>query len=308
MSTDWNALPLPRLYERLSAGGSARRLMELAREEDVGAGDVTSAVCVGADERATGRIVARNGGVVSGLAALPGLIEVYGGRLDLKPETDDGRSVDAGVALATLSGPKRDLLTLERAALNLLGRLCGIATLTARFARAMTAGGAVRAGLYDTRKTTPGLRVLEKYAVRCGGGMCHRVGLFDAVLIKDNHIAGVGLDRLAEVVAAAAKRARTEYRDLQFVEVEVDSLAQLDRVLSMEPGLVDIVLLDNMNPSQLCRAVSMRDASRGKPQLEASGGVSLETVREIAGTGVERISAGTLTHGAVCLDVAMDFE
>jgi nicotinate-nucleotide pyrophosphorylase (carboxylating) len=163
----------------------------------------------------------------------------------------------------------------------------------------------VRARLYDTRKTTPGLRVLEKYAVRCGGGMCHRIGLFDAVLIKDNHIVGVGLDRLAAVVAEASRRARDE-REVSFVEVEVESLAQLERVLGLGPGIVDIVLLDNMGLDDLRRAVAMRDASASKPALEASGGVRLDTVRAIAETGVERISAGTLTHGATWLDVAMD--
>jgi nicotinate-nucleotide pyrophosphorylase (carboxylating) len=164
----------------------------------------------------------------------------------------------------------------------------------------------VRARLYDTRKTTPGLRVLEKYAVRCGGGMCHRIGLFDAVLIKDNHIAGVGLAELAGVVSGAARKARAERRELQFVEVEVDSLDQLERVLTLERGVVDIVLLDNMGPPELRRAVQMRDASKCEPELEASGGVALQSVRAIAETGVERISAGTLTHGAVWMDVAMD--
>jgi nicotinate-nucleotide pyrophosphorylase (carboxylating) len=304
---DLNALPLPELYRRLSEGGLVRRLLELARDEDVGReGDVTSLVCIPAGERANAEIVARSAGIVCGLALLRDLIDVYGTKLELRLHAADGQEVKAGTPVASMSGLKRDLLTVERAALNIVGRLSGIATRTAAFVREMTAAGPVRARIYDTRKTTPGLRVLEKYAVRCGGGMCHRIGLFDGVLIKDNHIAGVGLAELARVVAAAATRARAHGTDLQFVEVEVDSLEQLERVLSVEPSLVDIVLLDNMRPALLQRAVAMRDASGSRPELEASGGVSLDSVRAIAETGVERISAGTLTHGAVWADVAMD--
>jgi nicotinate-nucleotide pyrophosphorylase (carboxylating) len=304
---DLNALPLPELYRRLCEGGLVRRLLELAREEDVGRdGDVTSLVAVPASARAAGHIIARSAGVVAGLNALADVLDGFGGGLDLTLRVRDGNAVVAGTSLATVRGPKQALLTVERTALNLVGRLSGIATRTAEFVRAMSAGGSVRAMLYDTRKTTPGLRVLEKYAVRCGGGMCHRIGLFDAVLIKDNHLAGVGLAELAAVVGGAARKARAERPGLQFVEVEVDSLAQLEAVLSLERGVVDIVLLDNMGPVDLRRAVAMRDASRARPELESSGGVSLQTVREIAETGVERISAGTLTHGAVWMDVAMD--
>jgi nicotinate-nucleotide pyrophosphorylase (carboxylating) len=306
---DLNSLPLPDLYRRLSEGGLVRRALELARDEDLGAvGDVTSRASVPEGERARAAIVARQAGTIAGLAVLPELIRVFGARVELELEAEDGAGVAAGTRLAMLSGSKRDLLTVERTALNIVGRLSGVATRTAEFVRAVTAGGSggpVRARLYDTRKTTPGLRVLEKYAVRCGGGMCHRIGLFDAVLIKDNHIVGVGLDRLAAVVAEASRRARDE-REVSFVEVEVESLAQLERVLGLGPGIVDIVLLDNMGLDDLRRAVAMRDASASKPALEASGGVRLDTVRAIAETGVERISAGTLTHGATWLDVAMD--
>ena len=306
---DLNALPLPDLYRRLSEGGLVRRVLEMARDEDVGPlGDITSRVCVPEAAEARAEIVARSAGIVCGLLILPALMDVYGASLDLHVKAADGEAVAAGRVLATLHGSKRAILTVERAALNFIGRLSGVATRTAEFGRAMNVGGPVRAKLYDTRKTTPGLRVLEKYAVRCGGGMCHRIGLFDAVLIKDNHIAGVGLGELAGFVAAAAGRAKAQRADLRFVEVEVDSLEQLERVLTVPRGLVDIVLLDNMESEHLRRAVKMRDASASKPELEASGGVRLETVRAIAESGVERISAGTLTHGAVWMDVAMDIS
>lgn len=305
-----NDLPLPELYRTLAAGGLVRRLVELARDEDLGAGglegDITSRVCVAEGSRASASLVARAAGTIAGLAVLPEVVSIFGGRVELRILSRDGAVVGEGTILAELSGPRREILSIERTALNFVGRLSGIATRTAEFVRVMTAGGPVRARLYDIRKTTPGLRVLEKYAVRCGGGMCHRIGLFDAVLIKDNHIAGVGLEGLAATVASAARKARAERRDLQFVEVEVESLAQLERVLAIEPGLIDIVLLDNMSTDLMRRAVAMRDAANGRVELEASGGVRLETVRGIAETGVDRISAGTLTHGASSLDVALD--
>jgi nicotinate-nucleotide pyrophosphorylase (carboxylating) len=306
---DLNAIPLPALFAHFAATGLVRRVLELARDEDLGlpgagGGDVTSTACFSGGERGVARIVARSGGVVSGLEAIPELLGVFGAAVEFRAESADGAEVGSGTVLASMRGPLRDLLALERTALNMIGRLSGIATLTARFVEAMGRGHA--AALYDTRKTTPGMRVLEKYAVRCGGGRCHRLGLFDAVLIKDNHLAGVPLAGLAEWVAVAAARARATRPELAFVEVEVDSLPQLERVLSLKPGVVDIVLLDNLEPGALRAAVQMRNAGRSRPLLEASGGVRLETVRAIAMTGVERISAGALTHGAAGLDVAMD--
>lgn len=303
---DLNALPLAELYRHLAADGLVRRVCELARDEDVGRGDVTSRVCVPEGARTRASLVARRAGTIAGLAVLPELARVFGGGVEVEAHAADGEAVEAGAVVATLSGPKRAVLTLERTALNFVGRLSGVATTTAAYVRAMHAAGPVRAHLYDTRKTTPGLRVLEKYAVRCGGGRCHRIGLHDAVLIKDNHLAGVGVAELARVVAEAAARAREAYPDLSFVEVEVDSLEQLRAVLSLAPGVVDVVLLDNMDVGMLREAVAMRDAAGRGVELEASGGVRPEAVAAIAATGVERISAGALTHGAVWLDVALD--
>jgi nicotinate-nucleotide pyrophosphorylase (carboxylating) len=309
---DLNGLPLPELYRHFAGSGLVRRLCELARDEDLGAGraarDITSLVSVPESARALGMIVARQAGTVAGLAALPELIDAFGFRVDLSLAAADGQAAQAGATLATLRGSRREVLTLERTALNLVGRLSGVASRTAEFVAALHRAGTARARIFDIRKTTPGLRVLEKYAVRCGGGFCHRIGLFDAVLIKDNHLAGVAIDDLVRVVTDAACKARAQVPAPTFVEVEVESLEQLRRVLSVEPGLVDIVLLDNMGLDAMRRAVDLRDAEHSRIELEASGGVRLETVAPIARTGVDRISAGALTQGAVCMDVAMDLE
>lgn len=302
---DLSTLPLERLYGALASGGLVRRALDLARDEDLGSdGDITSAACIEAGARGEGAIVAREAGVAAGLAALPELLEVFGARLDISPGARDGERVGRGAVLARLSGPLREMLAVERTALNLVGRLSGIATLTSRFVAAT--GG--RAAVLDTRKTSPGLRALEKYAVRCGGGQCHRMGLFDAVLIKDNHLAGVPAGKLGGFVANAARKARGEHPGLLFVEVEVDSLAQLQELLKLPRGTVDIVLLDNMGTDDLRRAVALRDASASRPRLEASGGVTLGTIGDIAATGVDRISVGALTHSAPALDVALDIE
>lgn len=313
MPTDDRELPLPDLYARLAATGLVRRLLELARDEDLGPpgpsqGDATSIFTIDPSASASANIVAREPGVLAGLAALPELRDLIAPGVHLTLLAADGDAVDAPRPIATLRGPKRQLLALERPALNLLGRLSGIATTTARFVAALRAAGQTRAKLYDTRKTTPGLRVLEKYAVRCGGGACHRMGLHDAILIKDNHIAGVPPAELPAFVARAAAAARTARPDLLFIEVEVDTLDQLAALLTLPAGLIDIVLLDNMPPATLARAVAMRSAARPALQLEASGGVRLDTVAAIAATGVERISAGALTHGSTWLDLAMDIE
>lgn len=309
---DLNALPLPDLYRTLAAGGLVERLIQIARDEDLGmgdgAGDITSEVCIRPGEAAEARLVAREAGAIAGLAVLPDVARVFSSSAAIDIVGADGQMVEAGALLAILRGGKRDILTIERTALNIVGRLSGIATTTSRYVQAAAGGSATRARIYDTRKTTPGLRMLEKYAVRCGGGFCHRIGLHDAVLIKDNHLAGTPLNRLAAFVQEAADDARKQRSDLAFVEVEVDSLDQFKELLTLRPGIIDIVLLDNMPPALLREAAKLRDDTSSGLQLEASGGIRIENIREIAETGVDRISIGALTHSAPGLDVALDID
>ncbi|MDX2148643.1 MAG: carboxylating nicotinate-nucleotide diphosphorylase [Planctomycetota bacterium] len=317
---DLNALALPELYACLRGTGLIRRVLELARDEDLGtAGDLTARVCVEPSRHAMATLDAREAGVVAGLACIPDLLSVFAASCRVSEVAADGETIEPGRSLATFQGPARELLAMERTMLNLIGRLSGIATRTRQFVQAMRAGGPVRAELLDTRKTAPGLRVLEKYAVRCGGARCHRLGLHDAVLIKDNHLAGISLDTLGPLITRASRAARQERltdattalppnASPRFVEVEVTSLEQLDVLLALPAGTVDIVLLDNMDQDAMREAVCRRDARKSLIQLEASGGVRLESVRAIALTGVERISAGTLTHGARALDVALEFR
>ncbi len=320
---DLNALPLPELYAHLNATGFVDRLAELARDEDLGPnwerdGDLTSRVLVPEYFRGRGAIVCRSSGVVSGLATLERVLHAFRADVDADIRVPDGAVAQRGEVIATLEGRTRDILRVERSVLNLVGRLSGVATRTAQFVAAARAASE-RVQVLDTRKTTPGLRVLEKYAVRCGGGHCHRLGLFDAVMLKDNHLAAAGTARGAELVEAvkhAVRTARVEApkEGLRFIELEVDDLQQLEAILSAGGAGVDIVLLDNMDAPTLARAVALRDSARKEGRLlqalllEASGGVTLETIGAIAGTGVDRISAGTLTHGATWLDVALDMD
>lgn len=306
---DLNAMSLPELFESLtgpaSPGGGVERLLDLAFEEDLGmAGDITSRSIVPADRVGEGSIVARSSGVVAGFSLVERIAHWFE-RCDIcDVAASDGNSCQPGDALARLRMPLRDLLALERTMLNLLGRLSGIATMTKRYVEAIAG---TRAVICDTRKTTPGLRALEKYAVRCGGGTLHRLGLHDAALFKDNHLAHIPIEALAEKLRDAAETVR-EKHDVRFVEVEVDTLEQLREVLSIEAGLIDIALLDNMTPDVLREAVALRNATSATMLLEASGGVSLESVRAVAETGVDRISIGAITHGAPWLDLALDVE
>jgi nicotinate-nucleotide pyrophosphorylase (carboxylating) len=262
--------------------------------EDLGrAGDVTTDAVVPEDAHTSARIVARAAGRVAGLRIACSAFGILDDRVAVQYALDDGEDADAGETLAVVLGPARVLLTGERTALNLLGRLCGIATLTRDLVRAVAGSGAE---IVETRKTTPGLRTLEKYAVRCGGGMNHRFGLDDAVLIKDNHVV------LAGGVAEAVARARRSVGHLVPIEVEIDSLAQLDEALAAG---VDAVLLDNMDVPTLHRAV---ERVGGRAVTEASGGITPDAVAEIAATGVDIISLGWLTHSATALDVALDVD
>jgi nicotinate-nucleotide pyrophosphorylase (carboxylating) len=307
---DPNAISLEDLAEAISQSGLVRRLLELARDEDHGeTGDITSQVAIPAHERNEFRVVARQAGVVAGLGPLTDIVSL-GESLRIQVLVEDGARIVPGTEVAALTGLTREILGIERIYLNLLGRLSGIATRTRTFVETMGTGH--RAHLLDTRKTTPGMRVLEKYAVRCGGGRCHRFGLFDALLLKDNHIAHVPIGELAAFVTDASRKARQIWSNgavpllRPFVEVEVDTLEQFAEILRVEPGLVEIVLLDNMGTETLKRAVEMRDHAGSSIELEASGGVTIETIRSIAQTGVERISVGSITHGATVLDFGLD--
>ncbi len=290
-----------------------RELLRLALREDSGEqGDRTTAALVPEDAAGRADVVARQAGVIAGLPGAEIALHMVDDRLQWSPQIEDGQAVRPGDRIARVEGPARSLLQAERTMLNLLGRLSGIATLTRQYVRAVAG---TKARIYDTRKTTPGWRRLEKYAVRCGGGCNHRTGLFDAILIKDNHLAlGAASDGAAAryTPAEAVVRARRFIQqgaadpagDRMIVEVEVDTLGQLDEVLEVSP---DIVLLDNMSPAELRRAVRLRDAHHPEVELEASGGIDLETVRQIASAGVDRISVGALTHSAVCLDIGLDW-
>lgn len=328
--TDFNALQLSELYHAFSATGLTRRLIELARDEDLGLhtpeppagrsvegqdqaetiGDVTTMASIAPDEKGRAALVARTGGVIAGLEAVPEILSVFGSSCEFESRTRDGDKVQPRTAIGELIGPMDEILEVERTLLNLVGRLSGIATKTAALVAAIAAVKGTRAKLYDTRKTTPGLRSFEKYAVRCGGGCCHRIGLYDAVLMKDNHLAGTSVAGLAAFVRAAADRARKDaasrHGTLSFVEVEVDSLEQFEALLTLPKGTIDIVLLDNMGPEMLKRAATRRDSVHPALQLEASGGITLETIPQIAATGVDRISTGSVTHSVSSLDVGLD--
>jgi nicotinate-nucleotide pyrophosphorylase (carboxylating) len=285
---------------------NALALISLAMKEDLGeVGDITSSATIPSDARGGARLVARSSGVLAGLPVVERVVAEFGLIKHWETYRIDGERIERGSVIARLAGPMRALLAWERTALNFLQRLSGIATLTSRYVAAVAG---TRAAIYDTRKTTPGWRALEKYAVRCGGGVNHRFGLYDAVLIKDNHLAWLqtaarpsAQDRMA--VAIASARANTPRGTT--IEIEVDSLEQFDRVLGCAP---DIVLIDNLGPELVAEAVSRRDILAPSIQLEASGGINLDTVSLMAQTGVDRISVGALTHSAPALDVALDFE
>jgi len=287
-----------------------RRLLEIARDEDLGEhGDVTSRLLPETTLVAEGRWVlrSRQSGRVCGVELLPDMLEVLAPAVELewvtaKPPT---QFVETGEDLAWFRGNVGQMLAAERVMLNFLQHLSGVATLTARFVSEVAGTGAK---IYDTRKTTPGLRDLEKYAVRCGGGHNHRIGLYDAVLIKDNHLAGIPTARLAHCVFDMLNRLPLLPSTPAFVEVECDSLEQAAELFKVVG--IDVILLDNFDPPRLREAVALRDQAglRGKVELEASGGATLQSVRAIAETGVERISVGAITHSAPILDLGLDAE
>lgn len=284
-------------------------LIRLAVREDLGRGvDLTTAAVVPHDLPATAQIVAREDGIAAGIDLIPFIVEVMGSAIEVENLVADGATFAAQQTLSVLRGESYDVITCERTILNFLGRLCGIATWTKRYSDLIAD---LPTRLYDTRKTTPGWRRLEKYAVRCGGGHNHRGGLNEAVLIKDNHLAchQRSTGRLLspkEAVEEAREflASLPEDTEATIVEIEVDTLEQLQSALRADP---DIVLLDNMINAQLSIAVDERDKQNPSVELEASGGVNLKTIRGIAETGVDRISVGALTHSAINLDLGLDW-
>lgn len=276
---------------------AAHRLVELALEEDLGdRGDVTSSTLIRPNQPGTAAFVSRGEGTLCGLPVLAIIQERAAPDIRIQPFLHDGNRLRLGSEIALVTGPIAQILTIERTALNFLQRLSGIATLTARFVDAIQ-GTSV--SILDTRKTTPGWRLLEKYAVRCGGGTNHRMGLFDGVMIKDNHLAALGgVDQLGPAI----KRCRTVGVP---ITVEVDTLEQLPVALAAQP---DVVILDNMSPETIREAVRIRDDFAPGVRLEASGGVNLDTVRAIAEAGVDRISIGSLTHSVIALDIGLDYR
>lgn len=280
-------------------------LWRLALAEDGFPEDVTSQVAIAADARGCAEIVVREAGVFAGEM----LFETMAADEDLDIQAglfvSDGDRLAAGARVAELHGSLRTLLGIERTLLNFLQRLCGVATLTCRFVEAVADTGAE---IYDTRKTIPGWRALDKYAVRCGGGKNHRRGLHDAVLVKDNHVSGLGSAELASGAFEMLNRLSEVGARPEFVEFEVDTPGQLDALFKVVG--IEVILLDNFTPEQMREAVARRDALglRGKVALEASGNVNLDTVRQVAETGVERIAIGALTHSAKALDIGMDLR
>ena len=277
----------------------AEILIDLAIVEDFGAaGDITSLATIPQQGMGLAIFVARSSGVLCGLPVLDRLVRCFDLAEGWLPYLVDGTALSPGDKIAQITGSMRSILAMERTALNFLQRLSGVATMTRRFVD-LVAG--TNAAILDTRKTTPGWRSLEKYAVRCGGGQNHRIGLYDAVLIKDNHLAWLKND--LDPIGRAVADAKRLVPKASFVEIEVDSLEQLDRALTTR---ADIILLDNFALLDLTEAVRRRDAAQSLILLEASGGVNLETVSAIAQTGVDRISVGALTHSAPSLDIALD--
>jgi nicotinate-nucleotide pyrophosphorylase (carboxylating) len=276
---------------------SIRDVVAHALREDIGHGDITTQATIPADLRATAHIAMREAGVVAGLPVLAEVFAALDESVVVIPCAAEGEHVGAGTIIARIEGCACTILTGERVALNLLQRLCGIATMTARYVAAV-AGLPVR--LLDTRKTTPGLRMLEKYAVRVGGATNHRFGLYDGIMLKDNHLAllatqGIGLEE-------AIRRARAAAGPMVRVEVEVETIEQAGR--AAEAG-ADMILLDNMAPEELRTAVALIG---GRAQTEASGGITLDTLRAVAATGVDYISIGALTHSTRALDISLEID
>jgi nicotinate-nucleotide pyrophosphorylase (carboxylating) len=282
-------------------------LLAMAVAEDLGGGDITAAM-LPPDVPAAGILVAREPLLLCGGVFIAEICAAYDPAITVGLQAGEGDELAAGAVIARINGPACGVMAAERVVLNFLQRLSGIATLTGEYVRAVSGTGVE---IVDTRKTTPGWRTLEKYAVRCGGGGNHRMGLYDAILIKDNHLAvlaAAGVDEPITQLAISFPGVRASFGEENgFIEIEVDTLEQFDAAL---PLGADVIMLDNMSPDQMRQAVMRRDEAgmAGKVALEASGGITLQNVRQAAETCVERIALGALTHSARAVDIALDIE
>ena len=288
----------PHVQSSVSGRTGWEQIVDLALAEDIGTGDVTTLAIIPSDTRATGAIIAKQSGVISGIGLAGFVFHRVDPSVVFTPMIQDGDSIEPGVTIATIAGAARGLLMAERVALNILQRLSGVATITRSYVDQI-AGAHAR--IVDTRKTTPGMRGLEKAAVRHGGGFNHRFGLADGVLIKDNHLAALGppgSDRVGRAVALARSHAPHTLR----IEIEVTNFQELEEAVTAG---ADVIMLDNMDLPTMRRAVEF---VAGRALLEASGGIVLSSVREVAATGVDLISAGALTHSAPSLDLSLEFS
>ena len=274
-------------------------LIKKAKEEDFNGGDITSNLFKRDNTIIKAEVIAREKMVVCGTEIGKEVLKQYGPRLKLKVHIKDGHMAHKGDSIATITGPFCSMLSAERVLLNFMQRLSGVATTTRKYVDTIKG---TKVKIHDTRKTTPGWRTLEKYAVRCGGGYNHRMGLYDAVLIKDNHIAQLTKNTYKQLQEIIAKAKRL--KKIKFIEVEVDNLEQFKHILKIKG--IDFILLDNMALSQLRKAVLIRNSSPNKPLLEASGGINLKTILNVAKTGVERISVGAIPHSARSVDIGLD--
>lgn len=270
-----------------------QQLLSLALQEDIGRGDITSAALFPMDSRMEAKLVARQPLCVSGVHIAGMVFSMLDEQVDFQPQIGDGNNVEAGQVIATVKGASLALLAAERVALNMMQRMSGVATLTSHYVQAVAG---THASILDTRKTMPGMRELDKYAVLCGGGKNHRMRLDDGVLIKDNHIAVAGS------ISDAVARVKMDVPHLTKIEVECDTLAQVEEAAAAD---VDVILLDNMPPVQMIEAIKL---IAGRAKTEASGGITLANVAEVAATGVDYISIGALTHSAPAVDIGMDID
>ncbi|MAX38668.1 MAG: nicotinate-nucleotide diphosphorylase (carboxylating) [Gimesia sp.] len=282
---------------------AATTLIKLALEEDLQqTGDLTCQAMIDPSDQAEIQIVARQQGILAGSPITSLIFNELDRTVTCTHHLSDGDTLEPGSVVTTCAGPLASILIGERTVLNFLTHLCGVASLTARYVKAVSGTNAT---ILDTRKTLPGWRVLEKYAVAAGGGTNHRMGLYDGVLIKDNHLAGWASRTTQPTIAAAIQQARESVNGQKPIEVEVDTLDQLADALQAKP---EIVLLDNMSPEIMKQAIEMRNANSPSTLLEASGGITLESIRSVAETGVERISVGALTHSVISLDLGFDWK